>query len=67
MCDFKLYERIDQKDVKRRCKRHMKRAGNRAKIMFKINKKGDDKMKIKGLMVDLKRQIKKEEDVEKIN
>ena len=56
-CDFKLYERMVLKDAKRKRTRHCVRAGNRARILNKINRR-DDKMKMKGLLADLKKQQK---------
>ena len=53
-CDFKLYERVELKTLKGRCKRHLMRAGNRAKVMFMLNK-NDEKMKMKALLVDYKK------------
>lgn len=42
------------------------RAGNRAKIMFMMNKV-DDNMKFKGMIVDIKKQIKLEQKTNDID
>lgn len=58
-CDFKLYERMVLKDPARKRTRHLNRAGNRARTLNKINRR-DDKMKMKGLLNQIKQQQKKE-------
>lgn len=54
-CDFKLYEQVKIKDLKRRCRRHLVRAGMRARVMNRINRR-DDKLAMKGLLTDYKNQ-----------
>lgn len=62
-CDFKLFERIPPKDAKSKRTRHLRRAGNRAKVMNKINRR-DDNLKIKEMVMNVKKNKRKNDQID---